>query len=201
MAYNTKKHPFWFGRSQRLRAMPPVILRDGIAHSGGKCVANEPLTPSERRERAFFRSGPRPKWHPLKSQKGAKIMKNQGFWLFLMLYGLQSDSPRCIWSLPTSTIDWNRLRRIRTPYTEKNMIFWISNRPITIAPTMGLPYVASQNPKIIDFELEIHLRVVRWSSYFTMMHYPWLLQVASVSAPADHLPGRNFRFFGSPTDL
>ena len=32
----------------------PVILRDGIAHSGGKYVANEFLTPSERRERVIF---------------------------------------------------------------------------------------------------------------------------------------------------
>ena len=31
-----------------------MILRDEIAHSGGKYVANESLTPSERRERAIF---------------------------------------------------------------------------------------------------------------------------------------------------
>ena len=32
-----------------------MILRDGIAPLGGKYVASEPLTPSEHRERPFFR--------------------------------------------------------------------------------------------------------------------------------------------------
>ena len=36
--------------------MPSVILRDGIAPSCGKYVANEPLTPSEHREWVFFRN-------------------------------------------------------------------------------------------------------------------------------------------------
>ena len=59
---------------------------------------------------------------------------------------------------------------------------------------MGLPYVVSQNPKIIDFELEIHFRVARSGSHFVGMEYPWVLQVVSVSASVDHLPDHNFGF-------
>ena len=66
---------------------------------------------------------------------------------------------------------------------------------------MVFPYVTSQNLKIIDFELEIDSRVDRSGSHFIGMEYPWVLQVASVSAPTDHLPDHNFGFLGARTDL
>ena len=59
---------------------------------------------------------------------------------------------------------------------------------------MGLPYVASQNPKINDFELGIDVRVVRSGSHFIGMEYPWVRQVPSVSASTDHLHAQIFDF-------
>ena len=132
MAYNTKNLPFCSGCSQRFWAMPPVILRDGIAHSGGKCVANEPLTPSERRERAFFRSGPRPKWHPLKSQKGAKIMKNHEKSRFLTVFdALRSP----IGFSPVYMITTHKYYRLEPSETDPNTLHRKKHDFLDLKPT------------------------------------------------------------------
>ena len=51
---------------------------------------------------------------------------------------------------------------------------------------MGLPYVASQNPKIIDFELGIDFRVICLGSHFIGMEYPWVLHLYEVGTRTDN---------------
>ena len=55
MAYKGKNYPLGLAAPKHFRKMFPMIIRDGIALSGGKYVANEPLTLSEHRERPLFR--------------------------------------------------------------------------------------------------------------------------------------------------
>ena len=82
MSYKGKNRPLALAAPQHFRKMFLMILRDRIHPLGGKYVANEPLTPSEHRERPFFRLRTVFSWSIPNPTGNPKSIKNHQIFVF-----------------------------------------------------------------------------------------------------------------------